>query len=157
MALIEGSDKNVSWRATPALGSWPVLRKLETLAFASMFIAVPLFALKVVNQATATLAVTNTSVDLQHDLRRAAEIARTYGLQTKVTTQAITSNVPASYSVQAGDKITEVVRMPRGVNIVGEVHFDDKGLPEKPAVFIISKGSNSVSVDVDNRGVVEMP
>ena len=151
-----GSEKNTE-RAQPWFKNWAALRKLETLAFASMFIAVPLFAFKVVNQATTSMVVTNTSVDLQHDLRRAEEIARTYAMKTKITTQEINGNVPASYSVEAGGKITEVVRVPHGVNVVGEVRFDEQGSPEKPATFIVSRGNVSIVVNVDAKGIVQTP
>lgn len=133
--------------------NWRFVRKLEALVFASMFLAVPFFAFRIVDIAGTSLMVQNTAVDLERDLRRAREIAKDYGLTITVSSALPTGNDPCSYLIQNGTRTIEQVVLPRGVSMLGSVTFDDKGVPRNPpASFIVSKGTRTSYVEVNSDG-----
>ncbi|MFX5526309.1 hypothetical protein ABTD59_18845, partial [Acinetobacter baumannii] len=68
--------------------------------FAAMFIALPLFALKVVNHATTTLAVKNTSVDLVNDLIRCRGLAKEHHLNITLTSKTAKGSEPSEYEIR---------------------------------------------------------
>lgn len=140
-----------------AIGQWPLFRKVETFVFAAMFIALPLFALKVVDHATTTLAVKNTSVDLVNDLIRCKGLAKEHQVNITLTSRNPTDKTPAAYEIRDEEKTVEEVILPKGVNVVGSVTFDPQGLPLHAASFIVSKGIRSAHVDVSKQGDIAVP
>jgi hypothetical protein len=135
----------------PAL-DWRFIRKVEALVFASMFLAVPFFAFRIVDIAGTSLMVQNTAVDLIKDLIRAREIAKDYGLSITVSSAPPSGNDPCSYLIQNGTRTIEQVVLPRGVSMYGSVTFDDKGFPRNRASFIVSRGAKTSYVEVDGQG-----
>lgn len=140
-----------------SIGQWPLFRKVETFVFAAMFIALPLFALKVVDHATTTLAVKNTSVDLVNDLIRCKGLAKEHQVNITLTSRNPTDKSPAGYEIRDEEKTVEEVILPKGVNVVGSVTFDPQGLPLHSASFIVSKGIRSSHVDVSKQGEIAVP
>ena len=132
--------------------NWRFIRKIEALVFTSMFLAVPFFAFRIVDIAGTSLMVQNTAVDLVRDLIRAREIAKDYGLTITVSSASQTGNEPCSYLIQNGTRTIEQVVLPRGVSMVGSVTFDEKGFPRNRASFIVSKGTKTSYVEVDQQG-----
>lgn len=140
-----------------AIAQWPLFRKLETFVFAAMFIALPLFALKVVNHATTTLAVKNTSVDLVNDLIRCRGLAKEHKVGITLTSKVATDKEPSEYEIRDEEKAVELVKLPPGVNVVGSVTFDAEGLPLHAASFLVSKGIKTAHVDVSPQGEITSP
>lgn len=132
--------------------NWRFVRKIEALVFASMFLAVPFFAFRIVDIAGTSLMVQNTAVDLVRDLIRAREIAKDYGLVITVSSALPGENDPCSYLIQNGTRTIEQVVLPRGVSMVGSVTFDEKGAPRNRASFIVNKGNRTTYVEVDTQG-----
>ncbi|PWT97218.1 MAG: hypothetical protein C5B53_08385 [Candidatus Melainabacteria bacterium] len=132
--------------------NWRFIRKIEALVFASMFLAVPFFAFRIVDIAGTSLMVQNTAVDLVRDLIRAREIAKDYGLVITVSSALPAGNDPCSYLIQNGTRTIEQVVLPRGVSMVGSVTFDEKGSPRNRASFIVNKGARTTYVEVDTQG-----
>ena len=136
--------------------NWWLIRRIETLVFASMLLAVPFLAVRIMETASTALTVQNASVDLVRDLLRAKQIANDFTL--KITVSSVPANAiePSSYLIQNGKKSIEKVVLPRGVSLIGSVTFDDKGEPQQKCSFLISKGSKTVSVDIDSSGQISM-
>jgi hypothetical protein len=143
---IEVRDKN------KAQLNWRFVRKIEALVFASMFLAVPFFAFRIVDIAGTSLMVQNTAVDLVRDLIRAREIAKDYGLVITVSSALSTGSDPCSYLIQNGTRTIEQVVLPRGVSMVGSVTFNEEGMPRNRASFIVNKGTRTTYVEVDTQG-----
>lgn len=158
-ALAEQPKKNKGdiGQTIDAIGQWPLFRKVETFVFAAMFIALPLFALKVVDHATTTLAVKNTSVDLVNDLIRCKGLAKEHQVNITLTSRNATEKAPAAYEIRDEEKTVEEVIVPNGVNVVGSVTFDPTGMPLHAASFIVSKGIRTAHVDVSTQGDIGVP
>lgn len=139
------------------IGNRPTFRKLESLVIACMFIVVPLFAVRIVNRATNKLQAMRVSVDLEHNLRKAREMARKYRLVVTLSTKPGIGKEPGIYLIQQNKKIVDTVKLPDGVSVIGSVCFDERGIPERRSVFLINKEMATVSVDVDARGIVSVP
>jgi hypothetical protein len=159
IALAEQEKKNkddiaqtIDW-----IAQWPLFRKVETFVFAAMFIALPLFALKVVDHATTTLAVKNTSVDLVNDLIRCQGLAKQHQVNITLTSRTSTDKAPGAYEIRDEEKTVEEVILPKGVNVVGSVTFTPLGSPLHASSFIVSKGIRSAHVDVSNQGLIAVP
>jgi hypothetical protein len=159
IALAEQEKKNkddiaqtIDW-----IAQWPLFRKVETFVFAAMFIALPLFALKVVDHATTTLAVKNTSVDLVNDLIRCQSLAKQHQVNITLTSRTSTDKEPGAYEIRDEEKTVEEVILPKGVNVVGSVTFTPLGPPLHASSFIVSKGIRSAHVDVSNQGTIAVP
>ena len=135
---------------------WPMVRKLESMAFMAMFLAVPFFAFRVVDYTTKQLTFNNAAHDLVKDLRRAKDMAREFQIDIQVSSFAATPEKPAGYLIKTGTKTMEEVVIPAGVSIQGGVAFDAEGVPEKPGSFDLKLGNREVSVDVDLAGVVKV-
>ena len=73
---------------------WPMVRKLESLAFMAMFLAVPFFAFRVVDYTTKQLTFNNAAHDLVKDLRRAKDMAREFQIDIQVSSFAATPENP---------------------------------------------------------------
>jgi hypothetical protein len=136
--------------------NWWLIRRVETLVFASMLLAVPYLAVRIMETASTALTVQNTCVDLIRDLLRAKEIARDFNLNITVSSIPANAAEPCSYLIQNGKKTIEQVLLPRGVSIIGSVTFDEKGEAQHPCSFLIAKGSKSVSVEIDSSGQTSM-
>lgn len=137
--------------------NWALIRKMETLIFASMLVAIPFFALRVVDYTATQLAVRNTAVDLVKDLIRAKEISKNFGLSVSVTGRLPAKGETAAYLLQNGPRTIEEVLLPPGVNVIGSITFNEQGIPDSRTSFTISKGAKKMHVDVDSQGVASMP
>jgi len=136
---------------------WPLIRKFESLIFASMVVAIPFFAFRVVDLTSTNLAVRQTGVDLVKDLVRAKDISKENGLSITVCGRPATQNEGTAYLIQNGNRTIEEVLLPKGVNVVGSVTFDDTGTPTMPgASFTISKGWKSSHVTLTREGIATM-
>ncbi|MBX9947535.1 MAG: hypothetical protein K2Y39_00095 [Candidatus Obscuribacterales bacterium] len=136
---------------------WPLIRKFESLIFASMVFAIPFFAFRVVDLTSTNLAVRQTGVDLVKDLVRAKDISKENGLSITVCGRPATENEGTAYLIQNGNRTIEEVLLPKGVNVVGSVTFDDTGTPTMPgASFTISKGWKSSHVTLTREGIATM-
>lgn len=136
---------------------WPLIRKFESLIFASMVFAIPFFAFRVVDLTSTNLAVRQTGVDLVKDLVRAKEISREYQLSITVSGRPATPTEGTAYTIQNGNRTIEEVLLPKGVNVLGSVTFDEKGLPMQPgATFTINKGWKSSHIRLTSDGIATM-
>jgi hypothetical protein len=136
---------------------WPLIRKFESLIFASMVFAIPFFAFKVVDLTSTQLAVRQTGVDLVRDLVRAKDISKEYGLSITVCGRPATENEGTAYLIQNGNRTIEEVLLPKGVNVLGSVTFDESGTPTMPgANFTISKGWKSSHISLSREGIAAM-
>lgn len=136
--------------------NWWLIRRIETIVFASMLLAVPFLAVRITETASTALTVQNAGVDLVRDLVRAKEIAHEVNVDITVSSMPDSASKPCSYLIQNGKKTIEEVLLPRGVSIVGSVTFDETGEPQHPCSFLITKGSKTVSVDIDSSGRISM-
>ncbi|HIA55357.1 MAG TPA: hypothetical protein EYN91_25285 [Candidatus Melainabacteria bacterium] len=136
---------------------WPLIRKFESLIFASMVFAIPFFAFRVVDLTSTNLSVRQTGVDLVKDLVRAKDISKENGLSITVCGRPATENEGTAYLIQNGNRTIEEVLLPKGVNVVGSVTFDENGMPTLPgATFTISKGWKSSHVTLTREGIAAM-
>ena len=136
---------------------WPLIRKFESLIFASMVFAIPFFAFKVVDLTSTQLAVRQTGVDLVKDLVRAKDISKEYGLSITVCGRPATESEGTAYLIQNGNRTIEEVLLPKGVNVLGSVTFDESGTPTMPgANFTISKGWKSSHISLTREGIATM-
>ncbi len=134
-----------------------LIRKFESLIFASMVFAIPFFAFKVVDLTSTQLAVRQTGVDLVKDLVRAKDISKEYGLSITVCGRPATESEGTAYLIQNGNRTIEEVLLPKGVNVLGSVTFDDTGTPTLPgATFTISKGWKSSHISLTREGIATM-
>lgn len=136
---------------------WPLIRKFESLIFTSMVFAIPFFAFRVVDLTSTQLAVRQTGVDLVKDLVRAKDISKEYGLSITVCGRPATANEGTAYLIQNGNRTIEEVLLPKGVNVLGSVTFDESGTPTMPgAKFTISKGWKSSHISLTREGIATM-
>lgn len=135
--------------------TWPLIRKLESLAFLAMFIAVPLFAFRVVDYTARQLALNNAAHDLVKDIRRVKEMATSYKMP--ITVESKQSTGQASYVIRSGKRTIEEVVLPKGVTMVGQVTFREDGVPESPSTFDVTLENRSLTVDIDKSGASTMP
>jgi hypothetical protein len=132
--------------------NWRLIRKVEGLVFASMLLAIPFFAFRIVDATGTALMVKNTSVDLVKDLIKARDMAKDFKLPITVTCARGVNNEPFAYLIQNGSRTIEQVIVPPGVSMVGSVTFDETGIPKGRSSFVITKGMRSATVEVDERG-----
>ncbi len=136
---------------------WPLIRKFESLIFASMVFAIPFFAFKVVDLTSTNLAVRQTGVDLVKDLVRAKDISKENGLSITVCGRPATESEGTAYLIQNGNRTIEEVLLPKGVSVLGSVTFDETGTPTMPgANFTISKGWKSSHISLTPQGIATM-
>ncbi len=136
---------------------WPLIRKFESLIFASMVFAIPFFAFKVVDLTSTQLAVRQTGVDLVKDLVRAKDISKEYGLSITVCGRPATETEGTAYLIQNGNRTIEEVLLPKGVNVLGSVTFNESGTPTLPgATFTITKGWKSNHITLTSEGIATM-
>lgn len=136
---------------------WPLIRKFESLVFASMVLAIPFFAYRVVDITSTQLAVKQTGVDLVQDLRRAKDISKEYGLSITVCGRPANEKDGTAYLIQNGNRTIEEVLLPKGVNVIGSVTFDETGTPSTPgAAFTISKFWKSNRITLTKDGIAAM-
>ena len=122
-----------------------------------MVFAIPFFAFKVVDLTSTNLAVRQTGVDLVKDLVRAKDISKEYGLSITVCGRPATESEGTAYLIQNGNRTIEEVLLPKGVNVLGSVTFDETGTPTIPgANFTISKGWKSSHINLTREGVATM-
>ena len=141
-------------RKREALTNWPLLRKVETFVFAGLFLAVPLFAVRVVDHATTSLAVKNTAVDLVKDLIRSKNIAISRQASIVLSSEHLQGNKLFMITIRekgSKDVIEEVV-LPVGVVMLGSITFDAQGKPTQRASFLVTRNNHTSHVDVDAQG-----
>jgi hypothetical protein len=143
--------------AFATLLKWPLVRKIESLAFLAMFLAMPLFAFRVIDYTARQLALQNAAHDLVKDIRGAKQLARVKGCDITVEARKGENGKPASYVILQDNHVLEEIILAKGVSMLGEVTFHPDGLPKSPATFDVHNESRSLSVDVDGQGVVSMP
>jgi xanthine/uracil/vitamin C permease (AzgA family) len=142
---------------TESKSFWPpLIRKFETLVFAAMLIVIPFFAFRVVDTAGTALMVQNTAADLVKDIIKAKEIARNFNVSVTVTSVPAIGAEPSCYLIQSNSKTIEQVQLPNGVSIVGSITFNEDGLPQRPAPFIITKGGRTSTVQVNREGATSV-
>src|SRR5262249_20239646 len=127
------------------------------LMFASMLIAVPLCAVRVMQHTASAMAVRTSSVDLVKDLIRAKELSRDLMKPVTLTSKPAAKDQPFRYVIEKEGKTLSEVDLPSGVSLIGSVTFDKQGLPETRASFVLSNGPNTISVEVDPKGLVTVP
>jgi hypothetical protein len=132
--------------------NWRLIRKIEGLVFASMLLAIPFFAFRIVDATGTSLMVKNTSVDLVKELIQARETAKNLKLPITVSTCKHVANQPNAYLIQNGERTLQQVILPPGLSMIGSVTFDESGIPIARSAFTISKGLRSVTVEIDSEG-----
>jgi hypothetical protein len=148
------SNRNVFVTRYEAIANWSILRKMETLVFAAMFLALPLLAYKVVDYTRTVLSVKNSAVDLVKDLIHSKNLAQQYHTTITLRCRTTTGDQASAYEIRDSEKAVEEVILPRGVNVVGSVTFDADGHPTGPASFIVSKNNRNSHVDIDSQGII---
>jgi len=154
MGQFDTSTRNKIFRDPSWKLNWPTIRKLETLIFASMLLAVPLIAFKVMRHTTSAMTVRQCSVDLVKDLIKAKELARELGVPVTLNTHPGKGVMPYSYELEKDGQPMATMEVSRGVACAGSVTFDQTGAPVHPATFILSNGPEVVSVEVDAKGMI---
>ncbi len=146
-------------RAKVALAdsNWPLTRKVETLIFLGMFLAVPLFAIRVIEYTRAELTIRNICRELVVDLGRAKIMAIQTKQNVEVTATAMPRSKFFSYVMMTPKGIREEIVMPETVSVSGMVTFTESGLPQRPSSFIVSSFSRNSTVEIDKAGVVSVP
>ena len=134
-----------------------MVRKLESLVFLAMFIAMPLFAWRVIDYTARQLALQNSTHDLVRDIRRVKQMSGTFGYDVTVEAKKGGSDKPSSYVIRHDTNILEEIILAKGVSMIGEVTFHPDGKPKSPATFEVRNENRSLNVDVDGQGVVSMP
>ncbi|CAM6004026.1 unnamed protein product [Sphagnum balticum] len=132
--------------------NWRLIRKFEGLIFASMLLAVPFFAFRIVDTTGSALMVQNTSVGLVDDLIRARGIARDFKLAVTVSANPVKGGEQGSYVIQNGARTIEQVTLPYGVTMDGSVTFGVDGIPKVRSQFYIHKQQAQAVVEVDSAG-----
>ncbi len=136
--------------------TWPLIRRLESAAFMAMFIAVPLFAFRVVDYTARQLALNNAAHELVKDIRRVKEMSVNYDMPITITSARMKTG-QNSYLIKSDKKILEEVVLPKGVVMLGEVTFEQTGKPVRPSSFDVTMENRSLLVNVDSSGVASLP
>jgi hypothetical protein len=144
-------------RRSKSVISWPLVRKLESLAFMAMFLAVPFFGYRVVEYTSHHLALNNAAHDLVKDIRRVKQMSAEYQMEITIESKPQSDGHPAAYVISSGDKTIEEVVLPQGVSMIGKITFSRRGMPELPSTFDVHMDTRSISVDVDSNGTVSLP
>lgn len=138
--------------------NWPLIRKIETLIFLGMFIAVPFFALRTVGFAATQMAVSNTVHGLVQDIRKARDMAKESHLTITVASSPPTKTEKRfSYAIQNGTRNIIEVILPPGISLTGNVSYDENGVVSGPASFVCSMAGRVQNVEVDSSGTVFVP
>ncbi len=137
--------------------AWPLIRKLESLAFLAMFIAVPFFGYRVVDYTSRHLALNNAAHDLVKDIRKAKQMAAELGIDISVESRQSTEDKRAAYVIRSGSRTLEEVVLPDGVSMIGGITFSKEGVPDQPATFDVHMDTRSLAIDVDRTGLVTLP
>jgi hypothetical protein len=137
--------------------AWPLIRKLESLAFLAMFLAVPFFGYRVVDYTSRHLALNNAAHDLVKDVRKVKEMATKFDMDITIESRQPAEGRPAAYVIRSGTKVIEEVVLPQGVSMIGELTFSKQGVPDHPATFDVHMDTRSLAVDIDRNGIVTMP
>jgi hypothetical protein len=137
--------------------AWPLIRKLESLAFLAMFIAVPFFGYRVVDYTSRHLALKNAAHDLVKDIRKAKQMAAELGIDIAVESRQASEGKNAAYVIKSGSRTLEEVVLPEGVSMIGGITFSKEGVPDRPATFDVHMDTRSLAIDVDSQGLVTLP
>ncbi|MBS1993316.1 MAG: hypothetical protein JSS83_22525 [Cyanobacteria bacterium SZAS LIN-3] len=135
---------------------WPLVRKLESLVFLAMFLAMPLFAFRVIDYSARQLALQNGAHDVVKDIRRAREMAIQMKFDVTVEGRKSQYGKPSSYVIRNQNRVLEEIILAKGVTIIGEVTFQPDGKPKSPAIFEVHSETRSLIVDVDAQGGVSV-
>lgn len=137
--------------------AWPLIRKLESLAFLAMFIAVPFFGYRVVDYTSRHLALNNAAHDLVKDIRKAKQMASELGIDISVESKQSTEGKGAAYIIRSGQRTLEEIVLPQGVSMIGGITFTKEGQPDHPSTFDVHMDTRSLAIDVDRNGIVTLP
>jgi hypothetical protein len=137
---------------------WPLMRKVEALVFLAMFLAVPLFAFRVLAYTHSQLMVRNICRELVLDLGRVKAMA----IKTKQNVEVSGSTTLGkyhrySYSISTPGGLVEEIVLPEDVSVSGSITFTDSGKPVRPSSFIVTSFNRNTTVEIDKIGVVTVP
>lgn len=138
--------------------NWPLMRKVEALVFLAMFLAVPLFAIRVLGYTHSQLMVRNVCRELVYDLGRVKAQAIKEKQPIDVTgSTSLGKYQRYSYSISMPDRLLEEIVLPENVSVSGSVTFTDTGKPMRPSSLIVSSFNRNMTVEIDKIGVVSVP
>lgn len=153
-------EEKIEGEGASSAGSknWPLMRKVEALVFLAMFLAVPLFAFRVLAYTHAQLMVRNICRELVNDLGRVKAMA----IQQKANVEVIGSPTPGKYhryfySINTPAGSIEEIVLPENVSVSGSVTFNENGQPQRPSSFIVSSFNRNSTVEIDKMGIVSVP
>lgn len=138
---------------------WPLMRKVEALVFLAMFLAVPLFAFRVLQYTHAQLTVRTVIRELVHDLGRAKAMAIRLQEPVEVTGRKESEVFMNrnSYAISTPMRVLEDIILPENVQVSGSVVFTIEGYPKKPSSFIVSSFNRNMTAEIDKNGEVSVP
>ena len=157
MSQENGPSKKKPKSPLAPLLNWPLVRKLESLIFLAMFLAMPLFAFRVIDYTARQLGLQNSAHDLVKDIRRVKLMASHFNYDVTVEAKKSQHDKPSSYVIRHDEHVLEEIILAKGVSMMGEVTFHPDGRPKSPATFEVHNENRSLNVDVDGQGVVSMP
>ncbi len=144
-----------------AAKDWSILRKVEALIFLAFFLAVPLFAYRVLQYTHAQLVVLNVTRALVNDLRRARVMAMDNKADVHIKDSIFNSPFQhksySAYSISLANKTIEQMVLPENVSVIGALTFLDTGSPDRPGSFIVSSFNKTSTVEIDKAGVISVP
>jgi len=138
--------------------NWPLMRKVEALVFLAMFLALPLFAFRVLFYTHSALIVRNVSRELVQDLVRCKALAIKRNVDVEVIgSSSLGKYNRYSYSIITPTGVAEEIVLPENVSVAGSVIFTNAGKPKQPSSFIVSSFNRNLTVEIDKIGVVTVP
>ena len=136
--------------------SWVAVRKLEMLVFAAMLIAVPWFAVRVLQSTYDQGPVRATTAALVNVLEHARHDAASSTEPITVESTKATASRPPGYIVRTGDFVNQEFFLSNNVEVVGSVTFDPGGMPKERSSFVVSRGSATGRVQINAQGEVSV-
>ncbi len=139
--------------------NWPLMRKVEALVFLAMFLALPLFAFRVLQYTHAQLTVRNVGRELVHDLARVKALALELHEAIEVTGRIPSEQFQnrSSYAISTPTRVLEDIVLPENVSVSGTVTFTKRGYPKEPSSLIVSSFNRNMTVEIDQNGTVSVP
>ncbi|MDZ4836064.1 MAG: hypothetical protein SGJ27_19985 [Candidatus Melainabacteria bacterium] len=144
---------------TAKRSNWPLMRKVEAVVFLAMFLAVPLFAFRVLQYTHAALTVRNVCRELVQDLARARALAIQLQepIEVNGSKQSERFLQRNSYSISTPQRVIEDLVLPENVQVSGNVLFTERGQPKAPSSFIVSSFNRNMTAEIDQNGEVSVP
>ena len=156
---VANSDEARQDGAAAIRGGWPLMRKVEALVFLAMFLAVPLFAFRVLQYTHAQLTVRTVIRELVQDLARAKATAIQLQEPIEVTGRNQSEKFlnRNSYVMKTPERAVEDIVLPENVQVSGSVVFTARGVPKEPSSFIVSSFNRTMTAEIDKNGEVSVP